>query len=765
MKSSVLMLSLFFAVLVDCAAMDARASNAALVFCSERDGDSEIYSMDADGGNVVQITFNTSEEFSAMCSPDGRRIAFVSDRDGNYEIYVINADGSGMQRLTDDSGEDLGPSWSRDGSKIAFASDRDGDREIFVMNSDGSDLQQLTFNTVADDLQDFSPDGTTIVFNSDRSGFWNIWTINADGSNPQQLTSGTGRDFMPEWSPDGTEIVFESDRHGPLELYIMDANGGNLRRLTYMYSDNHEPDWSPDGSRIVFIALQGGDFDIMLIDPDGNNLVNLTSDSPATDWSPSWQPEVIDDDSNGGGTGMLAYCNQPVSAPELHEIYATHIDGTRKQQLVEAPIGLNHHEWSPDGQQIAAVGYVDASTWSIYVFDADGTDLTRLTDTVDVLDNEPSWSPDGTRLAWGRTYPAEGDRSELWIMNNNGTDQHTINVEGDGVRWSPDGTRLLYHKELANIDIWSCDIDGANEQQLTFSAGDDIEPDWSPDGSRIIFTSTRDGNYEIYVMNADGSDQLRLTDNSVFDLSPTWSPDGTLVAFGRDVNDAGRWEVFVMDSVGDNLRRVTYSPPDRTAINPDWQPPDTTNVAVYLEQFDHTWVGNSVRLMWEVTEDAIAADFNVVALQDGSWRDVSVTSMGPRNFEALDTVPGLLDGETILYNLYAFKGSGWVLLGTESANLEPPRYSEGITSVYPNPFNPHTTVSFAVTRPQQVRIEIHDTTGRRVGTLTDAWYSAGDHQVRWNGCDAAGSEVASGIYFLRFVTNEKIATRKLVLVR
>jgi hypothetical protein len=350
-------------------------------------------------------------------------------------------------------------------------------------------------------------------------------------------------------------------------------------------------------------------------------------------------------------------------------------------------------------------------------------------------------------------------------MNMNGTDQYTIEVEGNGVQWSPDGTRLVYHKELANTDIWSCDIDGANEQQLTFSAGNDIEPDWSPDGSRIIFTSTRDDNYEIYVMNADGSDQIRLTDNSLFDLSPTWSPDGTLVAFGRDVNDDGRWEIFVMDSVGDNLRRVTYSPPDRTAINPAWQPPDTTLVSVYLEQFDHYRVGNSVRLMWKITEDALASDFCIVALWDGSQREVSVTSVGPRTFEALDTDPRLLNGETILYNLYTFKGSGRVLLGTESVRFELSHSGVGITSVYPNPFNPHTTISFAVTRPQHVRIEIHDASGRRIGTLTDKWYSAGGHQVCWNGCDAAGCEIASGIYFLRFVTDEKIATRKLVLVR
>jgi Tol biopolymer transport system component len=766
MKRPVFLLGLFFAVVVVCAVDDTRASNATIVFCSDRDGDNEIYLMDADGGNIVQLTFNSYEESGAMCSPDGRRIAFVSGRDGNSEIYVVNVDGSGLERLTNDSLEDLGPSWSRDGTKIAFTSDRDGDREIFVMNSDGSGLQQLTQNTATDGFQDFSPDGSNIAFHSDRDGTLDIWVIDSDGANPHKLPNMAGRNFMPEWSPDGTQILFESDRHGPLELYIMDADGGNLRRLTYTFSDNHEPDWSPDGSQIMFASFQGGDYDIMLINADGNGLVNMTSASAAMDWAPSWRPEVIDETTNGGGTGMLAYCNQPVSAPDIHEIYTIHIDGTQKQQLIDAAIGLNHHEWSPDGQTMAAVGYVDASTWSIYTFDADGSNLTRRTHTASVLDNEPTWSPDGTRLAWGRMYPSEGYRAEIWIMNADGSGQHANGEAGDGVRWSPDGTRLLYHKELANTDIWTCDVEGGNEQQLTISVGDNVEPDWSPDGSKIAFVSARDGNYEIYVMNSDGTAQRRFTNNGVSEFSPTWSPDGTLIAFARDVTGGSRWEVCVMDSSGENVRRVTYSPPDRTSINPDWEPADTSGVPVFLARLRCTKARDRVRLEWEVTQDAIDADFRVVGVQGNDSRDVRVASTGPRSFEAVDDAASLRAGGTVVYNLYALgDDGGWDLLGTESVELAPLLEGAGIVSVYPNPFNPHTTVSFAINRPQRVRIDIHDAAGRHVTTLTDGKYPAGDHEVRWDGLDSAGREAASGIYFLRFEAAKRTESRKLVLVR
>ena len=91
-----------------------------IAFVSDRDGNSEIYSMDADGGGQTRLTEDAGEDHSPAWSPDGQRIAFVSTRDGNAEIYVMNADGSGQTRLTNNSAGDLAPAWTRDGSQIGF---------------------------------------------------------------------------------------------------------------------------------------------------------------------------------------------------------------------------------------------------------------------------------------------------------------------------------------------------------------------------------------------------------------------------------------------------------------------------------------------------------------------------------------------------------------------------------------------------------------------------------------------------------------------
>lgn len=733
-------------------------------FCSNRDGDHEIYSVGADGGNVVQLTFNTSNELQAMCSPDGHRLVFVSNRDGNNEVYLMNVDGSGVVRLTDNTADDLGPSWSRDGSKIVFASERDGDSEIYAMNPDGSGLQQLTYNAALDAFPDWSPDGSKITFHSDRGGNSDIWVMNADGTNPQNLTNHPAGEYMPEWSPDGKQIVFESLRSGWLELHIMNADGGNVQRFTYLFSDCHEADWSPDGSSIVFAAAYGGNYEVLSQTIDGTILRNLTA-VPGMDMSPTWQPVILAESDLGGGTGALAYCYQPLSGPTPKKIYTIKLDGTENRQLSTAAIGLNHHEWSPDGRSLALVGYVDASTWSIHTMDKYGGNLTRLTTTPGVWDSEPSWSSEGTAIAWARIYPSQGYRSEIWTMNANGTLQLSVGVEGDGVRWSPDGTHLLYHKAGVSVDLFVCDVDGSNELQLTSDPWDEMTPDISPDGSKIVYVSTRDGNHELYVMNTDGTGQRRLTNTARDEYAPAWSPDGSLIAFEAEVT-AGMMdsEVFVIDSTGANLRRVTFSPPNFSAINPDWQPVDSTSVPVFITGFRCQQEGKQVVVRWSAGEDTDPGDFRVETTGGGGKRRaVPVKVTGPRSFIAVDETPapGLA-----VYRLFTRgEKDNWFLLRGESINITRTVAASRILGVYPNPFNPHTTASFSVTQPQMVRIEIHDAAGRKVKTLADARYGAGDFQVHWDGRDGAGKEVASGIYFLRFMAGKRVESRKLVLVR
>ncbi len=256
-----------------------------IVFTSYRDGNGEIYVMNADGSGQTRLTNNTALDLEPSFSADGTKIAFTSYRDGNGEIYVMNADGSGQTRLTNNTAEDNQPSFSADGTKIAFTSRRDGNsgiyREIYVMNADGSGQTRLTSNADEDSQPSFGADGTKIAFTSYRDGNGGeIYVMNADGSDQTRLTNDTAEDIQPSLSADGTKIAFASYRDGTaLEIYVMTADGSGQTRLTNNTATDNQPSFSADGTKIAFISNRDLNFEIYVMNADGTAQTRLTNHS------------------------------------------------------------------------------------------------------------------------------------------------------------------------------------------------------------------------------------------------------------------------------------------------------------------------------------------------------------------------------------------------------------------------------------------------------------------------------------------------------
>ena len=260
-----------------------------IAFVSERDGNPEIYAMDADGTTETRLTNNLAGDQGPSWSPDGSRIAFTSYRDGNWEVYVMNCDGTNQTRLTNSPADEDLPAWSPDGTKIAFGSRPGGNWQVYLMNPDGTGQINLSNNSWADWRPAWSPDGSKIAFISERDGNREIYAMNSDGTNQVNLTKNPSDDWWPAWSPDGTRIAFSSDRDGNREIHVMNPDGTGQTRITSGPGKSDVPSWFPDGTRIAFQSERDGNYEIYVMNSDGTNQTRLISD-PAWDDDPSWSP-------------------------------------------------------------------------------------------------------------------------------------------------------------------------------------------------------------------------------------------------------------------------------------------------------------------------------------------------------------------------------------------------------------------------------------------------------------------------------------------
>jgi WD40-like Beta Propeller Repeat/AAA ATPase domain len=267
----------------------------AIAFQSRESGESRwsVYVMNSDGSDRTRLTDGQSGFLAAPSwSPDGSKIAFVSDREGNPDIWVMDSDGTNLVNLTQHTAKDHSPAWSPDGEWIAFASVRDSLYwELYLMRPDGSGIQRLTWWEDASDLAPtWSPDGTRLAFASKRDGNWEIYSMDREGGSLSRLTNHPADDTNPAWSPDGSRIAFESTRDRYAEIYVMPSAGGEPVNVSKApFSSEHGPTWSPDGGRIAFYSDRDGEWDIYVMASDGSDVVKLTGDN-TNDQVPAWRP-------------------------------------------------------------------------------------------------------------------------------------------------------------------------------------------------------------------------------------------------------------------------------------------------------------------------------------------------------------------------------------------------------------------------------------------------------------------------------------------
>jgi WD40-like Beta Propeller Repeat len=207
-----------------------------IAFAAAPEGTAHIYV--THGRGIVRLTDDHGSDLAPAWSPDHRRLAFQSNRDGNWEVYVMNADGSGVRRLTDDDSEDGEPSWSPNGREILFV--RDG--RLYSIGVDGRDEHPLRAQRAWGVAR--SPNGRVLAFQCTLGGHWHICIRSRPSGTIRYLTPHSSDAFAPAWSPDGERIAFISDRDGPDELFVMRADGTHVTRLTSGEAEKDTPTWA-----------------------------------------------------------------------------------------------------------------------------------------------------------------------------------------------------------------------------------------------------------------------------------------------------------------------------------------------------------------------------------------------------------------------------------------------------------------------------------------------------------------------------------------
>jgi Tol biopolymer transport system component/predicted Ser/Thr protein kinase len=415
----------------------------------------------------------------------------------------------------------------------------------------------------------FSPDGNQVAFvwNGEKRDNDDIY-VKMIGTNgpPLRLTTDAAPDYGPAWSPDGRFIAFlRVLPSGKRAVLLIPAIGGLERKIAEFFSDGR-PTWSPDGNWVVMSEKDSETepFALSLLSVDGSEKRKLTSPPKQSfgDTDPTFSPDGrslafsrgINADTFGlGKLYLLAFSDgwKPAGEP---------------RQITFGNQGAQYPTWTADGREIvyAAGSWISRGLWRISAFgQAAGRAAPRPLPSLGNDASEPAISRNGHRLAYVHRF----SHSTIWRMAapgleakrplNQPTSVISSTRDDTSPQFSPDGKKVAFASTRSgSLEVWVCDADGSNAVQVTSFGGPDVStPRWSPDGGRIAFDSNAAGQFDIYVVGANGGKPQRMTTDPANDGNPSWSRDGRWIYF--DSARTGEQQVWKVSANGGEAVQVT----------------------------------------------------------------------------------------------------------------------------------------------------------------------------------------------------------------
>ncbi len=429
-----------------------------------------------------------------------------------------------------------GPAWVTlvEGTNIAAAASPDGRMIAFdlfgvlwMVGVEGGTARRLTEDVYEVGQPDWFPDGKNLIFQSYRDGQFHLWTIPAAGGAPRQLTTGPFDDREPRVSPDGRRVAFSSDRGGGYGVHVLDLASGAVTPVPCGPGDAFEPAWSPDGRslamtvdklRIQVVDLaSGGARTLFAATPSADHLAPPAVSSPA--FTPDGAPVIYTAIENGKAELRDTAGRRLVTGEDVFPFRVSWLPGG---EFLYTADGKNRRRALAGGPArdiaFAAVAPVSAAAYvkARRDFDAPGPRPV-------VGIGAPALSPDGQQVAFRALNDIyllkAGEKARPLI----GGPDHKLDPA-----WSPDGRRLVFSSDRGGtLDLWIHELETGTQSRLTRFDGAAVSPAWSRDGRRIAFLNQNGALHQVDVASGE---VRRLYDDLWEPGKPSWSPDGRTIA-------------------------------------------------------------------------------------------------------------------------------------------------------------------------------------------------------------------------------------------
>ncbi|MGA2269667.1 MAG: winged helix-turn-helix domain-containing protein [Bryobacteraceae bacterium] len=378
------------------------------------------------------------------------------------------------------------------------------------------------------------------------------------------LTSFPGHQDQAAFSPDGSQIAFVWDgpQHDRVHVYAKLIGSETLLQLTNGAAAESKPAWSPDGRSIAFLRTSGDRRGWYLISALGGAERKLADVLPYFDLGSGNSPYYSPD----GRYLAIVDKNSPA---EPASIFRLSLTNSERLQLTSPPAGTTgdyYPAFSPDGKQLAFARADSFSATDLYVLPLSGNKQPRRLTFDGLTIDGLTWTSDSREIIFSSRRG--GSINSLWRIAATGGAPERVSSVGEDIgspAMARNSNRLAYTRTLDDMNIWSIALDASghatSETPLIASTFRDSDPDYSPDGRKIAFTSGRAGGFGIWVSNSDGSDPRLLFDGGPYVTgSPRWSPDGRWIAFDSRSNNpvnVGSPNIWVISAEGGQARRLT----------------------------------------------------------------------------------------------------------------------------------------------------------------------------------------------------------------